>query len=100
MSVYSGNTVKPRKSAPFSNWHDPCRHGCVAHHGHLNDLRRQIVTDTARFLASPLGRAALASILALVALSGVATMRQPPLGALMIAPHVVASPAAITGELA
>jgi hypothetical protein len=58
------------------------------------------VTDTARFIASPLGRAALASILALSALSGVATMRHAPLVPLMITPHVVASPAAITGELA
>ena len=53
----------------------------------------------ARFLASPLGRAAIASILALTALSGVAMSHRVPtvIGA---APLVFASPAAITGELA
>jgi hypothetical protein len=58
------------------------------------------VTDTARFIASPLGRAALASILALAALSGVAIARQTPFDHAAFAPRVVASPAAITGELA
>jgi hypothetical protein len=58
------------------------------------------VTDTARFIASPLGRAALASILALSALSGLAISRQAPLHHAGPFPNVVASPAAITGELA
>jgi len=51
--------------------------------------------DTARFISSPLARAALASILALAALTGVAFSHH-----LAAAPLVVASPAAITGELA
>ncbi len=58
------------------------------------------MTDTARFFASPLGRAALASILALGALSGLSLTHQAPLHRLVLAPQVVASPAAITGELA
>ena len=58
------------------------------------------MTDTARFIASPLGRAALASILALAALSGVAISRPVALDHSGFAPRVVASPAAITGELA
>ena len=51
--------------------------------------------DARRFFASPLGRAALASVLALAALSGVAMSRHAS-----AAPIVLASPAAITGELA
>ncbi len=53
------------------------------------------MNDTARFIASPLGRAALASILALAALSSVALSRQAH-----ATPQLIASPAAITGELA
>jgi hypothetical protein len=55
------------------------------------------VTATARHFASPLGRFALAGILALAALGGLASSLHGPLGR---APLVVASPAAITGELA
>jgi hypothetical protein len=58
------------------------------------------VTDTTRFIASPLGRAAVASILALAALSGVAISRPGAFDHGAYAPRVVASPAAITGELA
>jgi hypothetical protein len=63
------------------------------------------VTDTARFVASPLGRAALASILALAALSGLAISNPGAFAHAAFdhgafAPRVVASPAAITGELA
>lgn len=58
------------------------------------------MTDTARFIASPLGRAALASILALSALSGFALAHPAPLHRTGAVPTVVASPAAITGELA
>ena len=58
------------------------------------------MTDTARFIASPLGRAALASILALSALSGFALVRPAPLHHGAPFPAVMASPAAITGELA
>ncbi len=58
------------------------------------------MTDTARFIASPLGRAAVASILAMAALSGVAISRPAAFDHSAFAPHVVASPAAITGELA
>jgi len=53
------------------------------------------VIDTTRFFASPLGRAAIASILALTALSGVAMSHRA-----VAAPLIFASPAAITGELA
>jgi len=91
---------KPRKSGPFSVWHGSCSYRGVAHHGQLTSSRRQVVTQTARFIASPLGRAALASILALSALSGMAIARQTPLHHLGAFPSVVASPAAITGELA
>jgi hypothetical protein len=89
-----------RKSAPFRVWHALCRYLGMAHHGHLKNQRRQVVTDTARFIASPLGRAALASILALSALSGLALVRPAPLHHGSAFPTVVASPAAITGELA
>jgi len=58
-------------------------------------LRRTVVFDTTRFFASPLGRAAIASILALTALSGVAMSHRAA-----AAPLIFASPAAITGELA
>ena len=58
------------------------------------------MTDTARFVRSPLGRAALASILALSALSGLSLSRQMPLHHAGAIPSVMASPAAITGELA
>ncbi|WP_197411075.1 hypothetical protein [Novosphingobium sp. FSW06-99] len=58
------------------------------------------MTDTARFIASPLGRAALASILALSALSGLAYARPATPHHAGVFPTVVASPAAITGELA
>lgn len=58
------------------------------------------MTDTARFIASPLGRAALASILALSALSGLALSRPAMLHHGAPFPSVMASPAAITGELA
>lgn len=58
------------------------------------------MTDTARFFASPLGRAAVASVLALAALSGVSLARPAALERAACAPHVLASPAAITGELA
>ena len=58
------------------------------------------MTDTARFIASPLGRAALASILALSALSGLALSRPAALHHAPPFPNVMASPAAITGELA
>ena len=51
--------------------------------------------DTKRFFASPLGRAAIASVLALTALSGVSLSHRA-----VAAPMIVASPAAITGELA
>ncbi len=50
---------------------------------------------SARFLASPLGRAALASVAAMSALTGVALSHHA-----VAAPQVIASPAAITGELA
>jgi|GEM_PF-1191056 len=84
----------------FQFWHGRCNHCGVAHIGHLNKLGRQVVTDTARFIVSPLGRAALASILALSALSGLALSRQSPLHHGALFPAVVISPAAITGELA
>ena len=58
-------------------------------------FRRTVVIDTTRFFASPLGRAAIASILALTALSGVAMSHRA-----VAAPLIFASPAAITGELA
>ncbi len=58
------------------------------------------MTDTARIIASPFGRAAVASILALAALSGVAMSRPIVSDHAGLAPHVVASPAALTGELA
>lgn len=48
---------------------------------------------TARFFSTPLGRAALISILALAALNCVTVSRQ-----FDAAPHVYASAAAITGE--
>lgn len=48
-----------------------------------------------RFLVSPLGRAALASTLALAALCGATFAHHAA-----AAPLIVASPAAITGELA
>jgi len=54
-----------------------------------------MIVINARFFASPLGRAAIASILALTALSGVAMSHRAA-----AAPLVFASPAAITGELA
>lgn len=51
--------------------------------------------DARRFFASPLGRATLVSVLALAALSGVACAQHA-----RAMPLLVASPAAITGELA
>jgi hypothetical protein len=59
-------------------------------------FRRSVVTATARHFASPLGRFALAGFLALAALGGLATSHP----SMARAPQVVASPAAITGELA
>jgi hypothetical protein len=50
---------------------------------------------TARFFSTSLGRAALISILALAALNCLAMTRQ-----IDAVPHVYASSAAITGELA
>ncbi len=50
---------------------------------------------TASFFSTKLGRAALASILAMAAMNCLALTQQ-----LQAAPHVFASSAAITGELA
>lgn len=58
------------------------------------------MTDTARFIASPLGRAAIASVLALGLLSGYTMTMRVPLHGHAPVPVVIASPAAITGELA
>ena len=58
------------------------------------------MTDTARFIASPLGRAAIASVLALGLLSGYTMTMRVPLHGRTPVPVVIASPAAITGELA
>ncbi|WP_226017956.1 hypothetical protein [Novosphingobium sp. FKTRR1] len=53
---------------------------------------------TARFFSTPLGRAALVSILALAALNCIALTRQINNGQIDLVPHVYASAAAITGE--
>jgi hypothetical protein len=58
------------------------------------------VIDTARFITSPFGRAALASILALAALTSLTLSHHAPFAFPGAAPLIVASPAAITGELA
>jgi hypothetical protein len=58
------------------------------------------VTATARYLASPFGRTALAGILALAALGSLALSQYSVNGGLIGHYGVVASPAAITGELA
>ncbi|MFX8616472.1 hypothetical protein ABTM15_19280, partial [Acinetobacter baumannii] len=57
------------------------------------ETQGRLTMYTARFFSTPLGRAALISILALAALNCVTVSRQ-----FDAAPHVYASAAAITGE--
>ncbi|MGQ4828359.1 hypothetical protein, partial [Enterococcus faecalis] len=75
---------------PFSVWHGGCSAWVKPH------FDREITMSlSTRFLVSPLGRAALASTLALAALCGATFAHHAA-----AAPLIVASPAAITGELA
>ena len=56
-------------------------------------VRRRHVIDTARIRVSPLGLVALAGILVLAVLAGIALSHQA-----RATPMIIASPAAITGE--